>query len=218
MAAGRGIRMRPLTDKIPKAMAQVSGKTLISRGIKKIKNKIDNIHITVGYKASLLASHVIENDVSSVFNTEGKGNAWWIYNTIIKNLNEPIFVLTCDNVFEIDFDKYFQEYIKLQSPACMIIPTQYSKEFEGDSIYFDKYRKIKNISRNNASDFICSGIQILNPKIINNITLKCENFSEVWNQLIVKDQVYCSNLILENWYAVDNLIQLINLKNKEESI
>ena len=56
---------------------------------------------------------------------------------IIKNLNEPIFVLTCDNVIEIDFDKYFQEYIKLQSPACMIIPTQYSKEFEGDSIYFD---------------------------------------------------------------------------------
>ena len=84
LVGGRGERLRPLTDKIPKAMAQVSGKTLISRGIKKIKNKIDNIHITVGYKASLLASHVIENDVSSVFNTEGKGNAWWIYNTIIK--------------------------------------------------------------------------------------------------------------------------------------
>ena len=91
----------------------------------------------------------------------------------------------------------------------MIIPTQYSKEFEGDSIYFDKYRKINNISRNNASDFICSGIQILNPKIINNITLKCENFSEVWNQLIVKDatdKIIHEIIKLNNTYVQDLLL------------
>ena len=39
MAAGRGIRMKPLTNKIPKAMAPISGTTLISKGIKQIKKK-----------------------------------------------------------------------------------------------------------------------------------------------------------------------------------
>ena len=60
MAAGRGIRMKPLTNKIPKAMAPISGTTLISKGIKQIKKNIKNVHITVGYKGSMLAKHVIE--------------------------------------------------------------------------------------------------------------------------------------------------------------
>ena len=75
MAAGRGLRMRPLTDEIPKAMAPLGSSTLISEGISRLKKEIENVHITVGYKGSMLASHVIERDVSTVINTEGKENA-----------------------------------------------------------------------------------------------------------------------------------------------
>ena len=55
MAAGRGMRMRPLTKKIPKAMAKLNGISLISYNLKKISDKIKYTHITVGYKNSLLA-------------------------------------------------------------------------------------------------------------------------------------------------------------------
>ena len=37
MAAGRGVRLRPLTFKIPKGMVKYKQNTLISNGIKKIK-------------------------------------------------------------------------------------------------------------------------------------------------------------------------------------
>ena len=40
MAAGRGIRMQPLTDNLPKAMAPFNGSTLISEGIKELKKVI----------------------------------------------------------------------------------------------------------------------------------------------------------------------------------
>ena len=103
LAAGRGLRMRPLTDEIPKAMAPLGESTLISEGIKRLKKEINQVHITIGYKGSMLASHVIEKDVSSVINTEGKGNSWWLYNSLVSLIDEPIFVLTCDNVIKINF-------------------------------------------------------------------------------------------------------------------
>ena len=83
MAAGRGIRMRPLTNNIPKAMAPLKGSTLIAKGIKEIKKYIPNIYITVGHRGPILASHVIEKGVNAVINTSNKGNAWWIFNTLI---------------------------------------------------------------------------------------------------------------------------------------
>ena len=53
-------------------MVKVKNQTLILGGIKKIQKYIKNIHITVGYKGSLLAKHVIENNVTSVINTNKK--------------------------------------------------------------------------------------------------------------------------------------------------
>ena len=97
MAARRGVRLKPLTDKIPKAMIKFKQSTLISRGINKLKKKFKNIHISVGYKGPILAKHLIENNVSTIFNTEGHGNCWWIFNTIIKHLNN----LKCNNLLKI---------------------------------------------------------------------------------------------------------------------
>jgi hypothetical protein len=36
-----------------------------------------------------------------VFNKEGKGNRWWLYNGLVSSIDEPIFVLTCDNIIKI---------------------------------------------------------------------------------------------------------------------
>ena len=74
MAAGRGARLMPLTEIVPKAMVPYNGSTLIAIGIDKIRKHIPNIYITVGYKGAMLAKHVIEHNVSGIFNTEGRDN------------------------------------------------------------------------------------------------------------------------------------------------
>src|SRR5437870_4268971 len=103
MAAGRGRRMMPLTQAIPKPMAPYLDSTLIGAGIARLHRYIKHLHVTVGYKGAMLAQHLIEQGVTSVFNTDGQPNSWWIYNTLLKYLDEPVFVLTCDNVTDIDF-------------------------------------------------------------------------------------------------------------------
>ena len=148
MAAGRGIRMRPLTNNIPKAMAPLKGSTLIAKGIKEIKKYIPNIYITVGHRGPILASHVIEKGVNAVINTSNKGNAWWIFNTLINKINEPIFVLTCDNVVNLDFNKISLDYRKLKYPQCMIVPTKPVEGLKGDYIFKNKNNSLqKKIKR-----------------------------------------------------------------------
>lgn len=215
MAAGRGMRMMPFTENMPKAMAPLAGTTLIANGIDKISKRIPNIHITVGYKGSMLAQHVIEHNVSSVINTEGKDNSWWIYNSLMKNVDAPIYVLTCDNVIELDFELLEKDYVKAGKPACMVIPVKPIEGLDGDYIFHEN-QKITELSRTKKSEMYCSGIQILNPKKVNDLTEKADNFYNVWMQLIQKGQLYCSNIYPKQWYAVDTVIQLdaINKLNR----
>ncbi len=210
MAAGRGMRMMPLTLSIPKAMAILDGDTLIASGIKKLKSQIDNIHITVGYKGAKLAKHVIEQNVNSVFNTEGKGNAWWIYNTLIKNMDEPTLVLTCDNVVELDLDIISEEYYAYGSPACMVVPVTPIEGLDGDYIFHEN-QKVLELNRVKKSPIYCSGIQVINPYKINQITEQTEDFYNVWTQLMALENLYCSKVYPKEWYAVDTIEQLNTL-------
>lgn len=212
MAAGRGARMMPLTAVVPKAMAPYLGTTLIVEGIKKIKPHIDYIHITVGYKGATLAEHVIEQGVNSVFNTNGRGNAWWIYNTVMKHVNEPVIVLTCDNVVDLDIDHIGEEYFYFNKPACMVVPVKPVNGLAGDYI-FHKNNVVTKLDRNTPSDCYCSGIQVVNPYRINQITNEIEDFNNVWEQLIRQNELYCSNFRPAKWFAVDT-IEMLEQLNK----
>lgn len=210
MAAGRGSRMMPLTAVVPKPMAPYGSSTLIAEGIRRMRPSIRNIHITVGYKGPQLAEYVLALDVSSVFNTSSKGNAWWIYNTMLRYIDEPIFVLTCDNVVDLDFDMLENEYYRLQEPACLLIPVSPIPGLEGDYI-FAKNNIVTKLDRNDPSDRYCSGIQILNPRRINELTEPTEDFYGVWSQLIAQRQVCSSNIYPKQWIAVDTFDQLREL-------
>jgi NDP-sugar pyrophosphorylase family protein len=191
MAAGRGSRMMPLTNDIPKAMARFGDTTLIANSIEKLKKNSLNIHITVGYKGSDLAKHVIEHDVA----------------TLMKNLDEPVLVLTCDNITELDLDLIHNDYISLNKPPCIVVPVKPVKGLEGDYI-FHKNNRVLELNRHKVSDIYCSGIQLLNPAIINRLCRPTEDFYSLWVQLIEQNLLFCSNVYPKKWITVDTIEQL----------
>jgi NDP-sugar pyrophosphorylase family protein len=214
MAAGRGTRMAPLTNVIPKPMAPLWGSTLIANGIKKLVPHVHNLHITVGYKGAELAKHVIELGVDSVFNTEGKGNSWWIFNTLMASLNEPVLVLTSDNVTDLTIDLILEEYIRLGNPACMVVPVLPVNGLVGDFIHHQENRVIK-LDRNDPAESYCSGIQILNPYKINQMMSPVEDFGEVWVSLIQQNQLFCSSIFPEKWFTIDTIEQLTQMNSQQ---
>lgn len=213
LAAGRGNRMKPLSDIIPKAMAPYKGDTLIGNTLKNFKDGSFNVHVTVGYKSSVLAPYLLNKGfIATLINTEGKDNAWWIFNSILKNLNSPLLVLTCDNITDLDLNFIENEYKKLGSPACMIVPVKPISQVSGDFIFEEKSVVI-TLNRDLPSDKFCSGIQVLNPFKLNELINSCDNFYEVWMQLISKKLLVSSDLYPKSWFSVDTLDQLLSQEN-----
>lgn len=211
MAAGRGMRMMPLTDHVPKPLVKFKDSTLIANAIGQLKNKVPNIAITVGYKGAELSHYVIGQGVSAVFNTQHKGNAWWLFNTQMRFINEPVLVLTCDNVVDLDIGFLGEQYRRLHQPPCMVVPVQPVPGIDGDYI-FERRDRVTELSRRKVSDRYCSGIQVVNPFVINQLIPPTEDFYEVWSGLIALEKLYCSARYLKAWYGVDTLEQLEAVK------
>jgi NDP-sugar pyrophosphorylase family protein len=209
LAAGRGQRLMPLTQYIPKPMITINGTSLIEEGINRLNKHIPFIHITVGYKGAMLAAHVIEKNISTVINTEGKSNSWWIHNSLLKYLNEPTIVLTCDNIVELNLAFLEKDYFETGEPACMVVPVIPVDGLDGDYI-FHKNRMVYELNRYKKSDIYCSGIQIINPFKVNELTKANEQstFYDIWNQLIEQNQLLCSKVYPDKWISIDNISQL----------
>jgi NDP-sugar pyrophosphorylase family protein len=207
LAAGRGHRMMPLTESVPKAMALYDGMTLIARGIDAVRRHVPFVHITVGYKRAMLAEHVIHHGVSSVLNTDGHSNSWWLYNSLLAQLDEPIFVLTCDNVTDLDFDRLEEDYFACDEPACMLVPVRPVPGLAGDFIFHNDHI-VTRLSRTDPADIYCSGIQVVNPVKVQQLTLERGDFADVWAQLIPQSQVRLSRVYPDTWFSVDTVAQL----------
>lgn len=207
MAAGRGMRMAPLTDAIPKPMAPFKGSTLIAEGIARIAKRLEHVHVTVGYKGAMLAQHVVELGVASVFNTEGKPNAWWIHNTVLSHLDEPLYVLTCDNLVELDFDLLEQDYLDAGEAPAMLVPVVPIRGLEGDYIFHDG-SIVTDLDRHRESEIYCSGIQIVNPA---RVAASCQpgDFYAIWRQLIARRELAVSSVYPKKWIAIDTWEQLV---------
>jgi NDP-sugar pyrophosphorylase family protein len=204
--------MMPLTETLPKPMAPFDGSTLIAKSIGELTRRIEKVHVTVGYKKAMLAQHVIEHGASSVFNTEGQSNSWWLYHTLLSQLDEPVCVLTCDNVVDIDFDMLEANYLELDRPACMLVPVLPVQGIEGDYIFHENHI-VTRLSRQEKSEMYCSGIQILNPARINRLTEDRGDFYSVWSQLIEQRQLFVSSIYPKRWFSVDTLEHLTMLKD-----
>ena len=68
VAAGKGTRLRPLTDTIPKALIEIESEPLISRSVRILQShNIEEITVVVGYKHQKIRD-ILGNSVQYVIN------------------------------------------------------------------------------------------------------------------------------------------------------
>ena len=210
LAAGRGRRMLPLTKKIPKALVKIKNKTLIERKINSLRNiNIKNIHVTVGHKSFLLSKYLYKKNINSIINTKGKSNTWWIFNSLLGNIDEKVLLTTCDSIINLNKNFLVKEIKKNSKYPCVLLLVNADKNFKGDYILIKK-NKIKEISRYKKTKFFASGIQIINPNKIKKLleNKKIANFNELWNFLIKKNKIGYTQIYKKKWSSFDTVEQV----------
>jgi NDP-sugar pyrophosphorylase family protein len=207
LAAGRGNRMRPLTDVIPKAMLPYRGGTLIGNSLEMLREVVPDVHITVGYQSAMLSQYVLRFGVSSILNTDGHENSWWIHNTLMRYVDSPVLVLTCDNITKLNLDFLEAEYRRCGMPPCMLVPVTPIPMVAGDYIEHDG-GIVMSLQREEPRPIYCSGIQVLNPRQVACATRPGGSFYDIWRQLIARRELRVCEVYPNSWFSVDTLEQL----------
>jgi NDP-sugar pyrophosphorylase family protein len=207
IAGGNGSRMRPLTDYIPKALVKVDGVPLIDNSINLLSKYNINIYVTYNYLSNILLEK-INSKVKGFINTINQDNSYFLFNSFIKSLNEPIVVIPCDLKIKLDLVKVYEDYLNNNSPSIMVIGTTPVNGIDGDYITYDENNNITFLDRNNKTEKYCSGVQIINPHKVNQLHIENNNFYGVWNSLIEKKELKISNVYPDFWYSYDDIKQV----------
>lgn len=105
LAAGKGTRLKPLTDTTPKPLLPILQKPILEHIIESLPNQITELVIIVGYKADMIRAHFGDSfcnrRVSYIEQTEqlGTGHAALLAKPILKD-NERFMFLFADDLHD----------------------------------------------------------------------------------------------------------------------
>lgn len=102
MAAGRGKRLRPLTDERPKPMIEVGGRPILEWTIEALPASIEEVLIVVGYRQEMITEHFGDEwrgrRIKYVEQTELKGTGHVVH-IAAPLLDERFLVLNGDDLY-----------------------------------------------------------------------------------------------------------------------
>ena len=219
LAGGRGKRLRPITDKIPKPLIPINNKPLIERTIKYLKKYgITEIIISSGYKSNLIEKFLKKKKnfgCKIIFSTEktplGTGGA---IKKALKHVNEESFlVLNGDIVTNIDLKKILK---KSNTIAANELKTKFgTMDIKNNKILkFNEKKDVTDVWMNPGIYHLSKDIEkfipkkgslegLVFPKMVKNKTLETVKFKNVlWFSIDShKDIEECSKEIKSKKYS-----------------
>lgn len=217
ISGGRGMRMDPITSYVPKACVRIGHQELIKYSIDLFhKSGVKYIYATYNHLAKILFEKM-KSSVSGFINTLDSDNAYFLSHSFVQSLDEPILVIPCDLIMDIDLKKVHTDYYALGEPAIMIVPTSPAKPIDGDCIISEN-NIVKELSRKIQSNVYASGLQVINvAKVLRNIDYPGNNFYDIWNELMKVNQLYVSNVVAENWQTFDRFQDVVDYNKAYDS-
>ena len=114
MAGGKGVRLKPYTNDVPKPMLELAGKPILAHNIDRLLNYgIKNIYISVNHLKEQIINYVEENykgkNITFIEENEPLGTIGSV--KLVENFkHDDILVMNADILTNIDFYDFFMNY------------------------------------------------------------------------------------------------------------
>lgn len=190
LAAGRGIRMREMTDNKPKPLIEVCGKALIDYNFERLKNAgIDDVVVNLCYQGDLLKAHIDSHHqdfkVMYSFEKECLETGGGIKNALRYFRDEAFFVCNSDVFFDEEKTKpalwrMMDAWDEDKTDVLLLLEDM--NHIVGDKGHGDykieNGRAVRNINKEQQGfGYMFAGIYIVKKSIFENISE--EKFSSV---------------------------------------
>ena len=197
LGAGFGKRLSPITNEIPKPLVEIGNETILEKTIKLVKTlNLKKILINTRYKRDHLKSF-IENkkfdidielfeEVPEILNTGGG-----ILNMIMENKNEYFLTFNPDTLWN---ENYIDEILEMENQFFnsnsknILLVVNKDKSFDQNLIGDFKLEADK-LNKTKPLNFIYTGCQMLEKKIFKKFNNKSFPMSEVWNDLLSRNEL-----------------------------
>ena len=198
LCAGFGKRLNPITLKKPKPLLEIKNVTVFEKCINLIKEMgINKIIINTFYLKEHFSSFIKDNnfnidieiveDGENILDTGGG-----ILNMINNSIEDDFLVFNPDTIWSTDYQNEILKmeeiyFVKKLENILLLVNKKLSfdQSFKGD---FDLVNNL--ISKKDRMDFIYTGCQILNKKILMSQIERKFSILSIWNKLIEEKKLY----------------------------
>ena len=197
LGAGFGKRLSPITNKIPKPLVEIGNETILEKTIKLVKKlNLKKILINAHYKRDQLKNFIekknfdidieLFEEVPEILNTGGG-----ILNMIMENKNEYFLTFNPDTLWN---ENYIDEILEMENQFFnsnsknILLVVNKDKSFD-QNLIGDFNLKADKLNKTKPLNFIYTGCQILKKKIFKKFNNKSFPMSEVWNDLLSRNEL-----------------------------
>lgn len=175
MAGGKGLRLLPLTQVLPKPLVPINGKPMLEHILDNFKNfKFKNVYLILNHQANLIKSYFqnYDKNISLQYFKEPEplGTIGGI-KSINTNISENFLLTNCDTLFRIDFNKLIDFHKKNKNLITVLVSKNQLRYPYG--LCKIKNGKLFSILEKPKFNFICNaGLYVMNKKVLKLIPKK----------------------------------------------
>jgi NDP-sugar pyrophosphorylase family protein len=170
MAGGKGARLEPFTNVLPKPLVPINEKPVIEHIIEKfIGNKISNFFITTNYKSKILKAYFQEKKpkfkLKFIDESKPLGTAGGL-RLLEGKIKKPFIVTNCDTIININFDDLMYFHISKGNDVTLVVSFK-EHIIPYGTCKLTKKGYLQNIIEKPKFDFFVNvGLYVLNPNLI----------------------------------------------------
>lgn len=209
LAGGLATRLRPVTEKIPKALIKIAGKPFIFHQLQYLRKEgIKKVVLCVGYLSEMIQKEVgngskFDLDITYSYDGDFLVGTGGSIKKALPLLDENFYVLYGDSFLPIHFSPIEEFYLKSQKLALMTVILNENKWDKSNVVCKDglilEYNK-KEV--NPDMKFIDYGLGILSKSIFNAYKeVEIFDLADVYHQLSLKGQL-ASFEVYERFYEI----------------